>query len=197
MSLRPPTKAQPPSGPGSPAASAPMPRTLDAQFAAVYAELRALADRFLRSERPDHTLQPTALVHEAYLRLTSQHAVDWSNRAQFFGVAAQMMRRVLVDHARAQHAAKRGGDVHPVTLSHADRAGASDPDDNALEVLDLHDALEKLASLDADQARVVELRYFGGLSIEETAEAMGISPATVKREWSVARAWLRRELSGR
>lgn len=166
----------------------------DELLAAVYAELHRQAARAMRRESPDHTLQATALVHEAYLRLVDQRRVEWRNRAHFFGIAAQMMRRILVDHARGRDAAKRGGGLASVTLSDA-VAGSGDADD-AVEVLALHEALERLATLDPDQARVVELRYFGGMSIEETAEVTGVSPATVKREWAVARAWLKRELSG-
>ncbi|HEY9225013.1 MAG TPA: sigma-70 family RNA polymerase sigma factor [Gemmatimonadaceae bacterium] len=159
---------------------------------AVYAELHRQAGRAMRREGHGHTLQVTALVHETYLRIVDQRQAQWQNRAQFFGIAAQMMRRILVDHARARHAEKRGSGDAAVTLGHADRV--ADHDEDLVEVLALHDALERLAALDATQARVVELRYFGGLSIEETADALGISPATVKREWAVARAWLRREL---
>ena len=161
---------------------------------AIYAELHRQAARAMRREPSEHTLQATALVHEAYLRLVDQRRAEWRNRAQFFGVAAQVMRRVLVDHARAQHAAKRGGDLKPITLNDALHA-TTPADDDALDVLALHDALDRLAAFDPDQARLVELRYFGGMNIEETAEALDISPATVKREWAVARAWLRRELS--
>lgn len=159
----------------------------------VYDELRRQAARAMRREG-EHTLQATALVHEAYLRLVDQRRVEWKNRAHFFGIAARVMRRVLVDHARARHAAKRGGGATAIALADEGHADANAP--APLDLLALHDALERLAALDADQARVVELRYFGGLSIEETAEAMGTSPATVKREWAVARAWLRRELGG-
>ena len=162
-------------------------------LAAVYAELHRQAARAMRRESADHTLQATALVHEAYLRMVDQRRVEWRNRAHFFGIAAQMMRRILVDHARGRDAAKRGGGMASVTLSDAVAGGGDGAD--AVEVLALHDALERLSALDPDQARVVELRYFGGMSIEETAEVMGISPATVKREWAVARAWLKRELS--
>jgi RNA polymerase sigma-70 factor (ECF subfamily) len=159
---------------------------------AIYAELHRQAARAMRRENEDHTLQATALVHEAYLRLVDQSRVEWRNRAHFFGVAAQLMRRILVDHARARRAAKRGGGDRAVTLSNVDSAGQ--PDASDMDVLALHEALEKLASLDPEQARLVEMRYFTGLNIEETAEALGISPATVKREWATARAWLRREL---
>ena len=158
-------------------------------LAAIYDELHGQAARAMRREGDAHTLQATAVVHEAYLRLVDQRRVEWRGRAHFFGVAAQMMRRVLVDHARTRLAEKRGGALQRVTLS---GVGASNESD--VDVLALHDALERLAILDPDQARLVELRYFGGLGIEETAEALGVSPATVKREWAVARAWLRREL---
>jgi len=161
-------------------------------LAAIYDDLHAQAARAMRREGGEHTLQATALVHEAYLRLVDQKHVDWKNRAHFFAIAAQSMRRVLVDHARGRLAEKRGGGVEKVTLSDA-AVGAND--DDAVDVLALHDALERLAALDPDQARVVELRYFGGMNIDETADALGISAATVKREWAVARAWLKRELS--
>ena len=161
---------------------------------AVYAELYRQAARAMRREGAGHTLQATALVHEAYLRLVDQQHVEWRNRAHFFGIAAQVMRRVLVDHARARLAAKRGGELQRITLGTAfdvaDAGGDGDTD-----VLALHEALERLATLDPEQARLVELRYFGGLTIEETAGALGVSPATVKREWALARAWLRRELA--
>jgi RNA polymerase sigma-70 factor, ECF subfamily len=162
-------------------------------LAAIYEELHRQAGRAMRRENEVHTLQATALVHEAYLRLIDQRRVHWRSRAHFFGVAAQMMRRVLVDHARARLASKRGGELQQVTLT---GIGGGEVDDASIEVLALHDALERLATLDAQQARLVELRYFGGLGIDETAQALGVSPATVKREWAVARAWLRRELEG-
>lgn len=156
----------------------------------VYDDLRRLAARQLRRERPSHTLQPTALVHEAYLRLLGQKDVVWENRAQFFGIASQMMRRILVDHARGRQAAKREGARLRVTLDEAAAvAGERDVD---LVLLD--QALDELSALDPRQGRIVELRFFGGLSIEETAEALGISPATVKREWPVAKAWLHRRM---
>jgi RNA polymerase sigma factor (TIGR02999 family) len=164
---------------------------LDALLPAVYDELRRQAGRALRRETPGHVLQPTALVHEAYLRLVDQRRARWENRAQFFGVAAELMRRILVDHARSRQAAKRGGGAQQVTL--ADDAATAEP---AFDVLALDDALTRLAALDPRQARVVALRYFGGLDIDETAVALGVSPATVKREWVVARAWLRRALGG-
>lgn len=157
----------------------------------IYDELHRSAARAMRGESTGHTLQPTALVNEAYLRLVDQSRAVWQNRAQFFGVAAQVMRRVLVDHARARLSEKRGGGARAITLD--DLRDASLPPID-VDILDLNEALEKLAALDPVQARVVELRYFTGLNIDETAEALGISPATVKREWTVARAWLRREL---
>ena len=158
---------------------------------AVYQELRRQAQRAMRREGSEHTLQATALVHEAYLRLADQRPSAWRNRSQFFGIAAQMMRRILVDHAHARLADKRGGGATAITL---DESSASSGDADPIEVLALHDALDRLAVLDPQQAKVVELRYFGGMSIEETAEALELSPATIKREWAVARAWLAREL---
>ncbi len=149
----------------------------------------------MRRESDAVTLQTTALVHEAYLRLIDQSRVEWRNRAQFFGVAAQLMRRLLVDHARRRRARKRGDGLRPLTLEDADMAPDASAAGEAVDVLVLHEALERLAELDERQARIVELRYFGGLTIEDTAEALRISPATVKREWAVARAWLRRELA--
>ena len=159
-------------------------------FPMVYEELRALAAATFRSERPDHTLQPTALVHEAYLRLIGQDRVAWQNRAHFFGIAAQMMRRILVDHARRKKAAKRDAATFRVELS-APEEGPADLDP---EILSLDEALKGLEALDPRQARIVELRFFGGLTVEETAEVAGVGTATVKREWRTARAWLRREL---
>jgi len=164
---------------------------LDVLTPLVYGELRNLAARYLRRERSDHTLQSTALVHEAYLRLIDQNQVRWQNRAHFFGVAAQMIRRILVDHARTKHAQKRGGNAQKLSLDEA----IGLPQQRDLDIIALDDALKLLAELDAQQSKVIELRFFGGLSIEETAEALGISPATVKREWVTARAWLLRQLS--
>ena len=166
----------------------------DQLMAAVYAELHAQAARAIGREMPEHTLQATALVNEAYLRLIDQRRVQWRNRSHFFGVAAQLMRRILVDHARGRHAAKRGGGMPAITLDGADGAHDAAPDESGVDVLVLHEALERLAAIDPRQARVVELRYFGGMNIEDTAEALDLSPATIKREWAVARAWLRREL---
>jgi RNA polymerase sigma factor (TIGR02999 family) len=157
----------------------------------VYDELHHQASRAMRREPADATLQTTALVHEAYLRLVDQRRVVWRNRAHFFGVSAQLMRRILVDHARARLADKRGGGTAHVTLDDATSAPAAE---DAIEILALHEALQRLATMDPDQARIVELRYFGGLTIDETAEATGVSPTTVKAEWAIARAWLRREI---
>ncbi|MBL0170566.1 MAG: RNA polymerase subunit sigma-70 [Gemmatimonadaceae bacterium] len=153
--------------------------------------MHALAERYLRVERPDHTLQPTALVHETYIRLSNQRHVNWMDRDQFFGISAHMMRRILVNHAEARNAAKRGGQVTRVTLDESiSWSGGRD-----LDLIELDEALTRLAAFDPRQARVVELRFFAGLDINETAGVIGISAATVKREWSVAKAWLRRELT--
>jgi RNA polymerase sigma factor (TIGR02999 family) len=164
----------------------------------VYRELHRQAASYLRREAAGHTLQTTALVHETYLRLVDQQRVHWQNRAHFFGVAAQLMRRILVDHARRRRAAKRGGPRGQMTLGTVgempDEPATEEP---GVDVLALHDALDRLAELDREQARLVELRYFGGLSIEETAGVLGVSTSTVKREWNTARVWLRRELAGR
>ncbi|MCA9309650.1 MAG: sigma-70 family RNA polymerase sigma factor [Phycisphaerales bacterium] len=156
----------------------------------VYDELRALAAGYLRHERSDHTLQPTALVHEAYLRMVDQTSVTWQNRSHFFGIAAQAIRRILVDHARARHALKRGGKRLRMTLNE-ELAGGDDPE---LDLLAIDDALHKLKDLSDRQCRIVELRFFSGLSVEEVAEILGVSPRTVKGDWRVARAWLKREL---
>jgi RNA polymerase sigma factor (TIGR02999 family) len=164
---------------------------LQSLFAAVEGELRRLASSYMRRERSSHTPEPGALVNEAYLRLIDQRQVHWAGRGHFLAIAAQAMRRVLVDHARGHLAAKRGGGAERVTLSGvaADAAAAD------VDALALHTALERLAALDARQAQVVEMRYFAGLSVEEVAEVLGISPATVKREWSTARVWLARALA--
>ncbi len=166
-------------------------RALDALFPLVYDELRRLARSYLQRERSGHTLQSTALVHEAYLRLVNQNA-SWQNRAHFFGIAAQMMRRILIDHARARNAARRGDGVCKVTLDE-DVAGVGQRD---IDIIALDEALTRLAQLDAQQSRIVELRFFAGLSIEDTSEVMKISPATIKRDWAMARAWLYREMHG-
>lgn|SRR2546429_8405849 len=157
----------------------------------VYEELHRLAHHYMSGERGGHTLQTTALVNEAYVRLIDWKNVRWQNRAHFFGVSAQLMRRILVDFARARGYHKRGGGQYPVTLDEA----AVVADDKGTDMVALDEALNSLAKLDARQSRVVELRFFGGLSIEEAAEVLKISPATVRRDWSLARAWLHRELS--
>ncbi|MBY0504530.1 MAG: sigma-70 family RNA polymerase sigma factor [Bryobacteraceae bacterium] len=167
-------------------------QALDALTPLVYDELRRLAGAYLRRERHDHTLQSTALVHEAYLKLIDQRNVKWQNRAHFFGVAAQMIRRILVDHARSHQAQKRGAGAAALSLDEALGVPGAQKDVNLVA---LDDALAELEKFDPQQSRVIELRYFAGLSIEETAEVMSISPATVKREWSTARAWLFRELN--
>ncbi len=157
----------------------------------VYDELRRLASSHMRFEAPGHTLQATALVHEAYMKLIQQRAVNWQSRAHFFGIAAQMIRRILVDHIRATRAQKRGSGF--VALSLDEAIGV--PEKRNWEILALDDALKTLAKVDPQQARIVELRFFAGLSIEETASIVGVSPATVKRDWVSAKAWLFRELS--
>ena len=163
---------------------------LDSLMPLVYSELRRIAQHYLSNERSDHTLQSTALVHEAYVRLTEQNLPQWQNRAHFFAVAAQLMRQILVDHARSHSASKRGGSVFKLALEEAtEEAQQSDVD-----IVALDDALKSLAEMDAQQSRVVELKFFGGLSIEDTAEVLGVSPSTVKRDWITARAWLYREL---
>ncbi|HEU4479747.1 MAG TPA: sigma-70 family RNA polymerase sigma factor [Pyrinomonadaceae bacterium] len=157
----------------------------------VYSELRRLASNYLRRERAEHTLQPTALVNEAYLKLVDQRNAKWQNRAHFFGIAAQLMRRILVDHARQRQAVKRGGaEQHRLSITSAE-AVVKQPE---IDLLALNEALEELAEMDPQQSRIVELKFFGGLSIEETAEVLGISHATVERDWKMARAWLRRQL---
>ena len=164
---------------------------MNAALPAVYDELRRVAAGYLRHERSDHTLQPTALVHESYLRLASQHAVDWGNRLQFVSIAARMMRRILASHARARAVDKRGGGEPKLQLD----AALEFYDARELSIAKVDEALRGLEALDARQARVVELRFFGGLTIAETAELMALSATTVKREWVTARRWLRREMS--
>ena len=166
---------------------------LDALVPQVYAMLHQQAQRALRNQPDGHTLQPTALLHEAYVRLANQPGAGADSRQHFFAVAAMVMRSVLVDHARARQRAKRGGNTRALSLGAADDVAASE---DAMDVVALDEALDRLAAQDARKARVVELRYFVGLSIEETAKALDISPATLKRRWSLARAWLFRELSG-
>lgn len=156
----------------------------------VYQELHRQAIRMFSRERAGHTLQPTALVNEVYLRLADQHAMKWQNRAQFFGIAAQMMRRILVSHARARQAAKRGGNDTRITLD--ERVAAAPQRD--VNLLALDEALQRLESIDAEKSKMVELRFFSGLSVEETAEVMGVSPRTIDRQWQTAKAWLFREL---
>jgi len=158
----------------------------------VYEELRRLAQHYLSREQPGHTLSSTALVHEAYLRLVTQKEMTWQNRAHFFAVASRMMRRILVDHARRHGYAKRGGGAMTLSLDEAMAAG----NPREIDLIALDDALDSLAKLDERQSRMVELRFFGGLSIEETSEVLGVSAPTVKREWASARAWLYREIRG-
>jgi len=165
---------------------------LDRLMPLVYMELRRLAKAKLGSERSDHTLNTTALVHEAYIKLADQHRINWQSRGQFFALASQAMRRILVDYARRRNAAKRGGNAI-ISIREADSVAAEVRAD-ALVALD--ESLQRLAEMDPRQSQIVECRFFGGLSIEETAEVVGVSTATVKREWAVARAWLYRELNG-
>jgi len=172
------------------------PTALDDLLPRVYDELRALADAYMRRERAGHTLQPTALVHEAFLRLLRLPPGSVQNRIHFFALAAQAMRRILADHARRHRAAKRGGGAVRVPLELVEGGAPATPAGDDVAADDLDAALDDLAKLDERQARVVELRFFGGLSIEETAEVLAVSPATVKRDWLVARAWLHRELRG-
>ena len=164
---------------------------LEQLIPAVYQELRRMADHYLRGEDSGHSLQPTALVHEAYLRLIDQTKVEWQNRAHFFGVAAQMMRRILIDHAKAKHRVKRGGTAVKVMLDE----NVNFTQERASELLALDDALQTLARMDERKSRIVELRYFGGLTVEETAQVLGISDKTVMRDWNLAKAWLYRELT--
>lgn len=161
----------------------------------VYNELHTLASRYLSRERQDHTLQTTALVHEAYLKLAAQRDVDWQSRAHFFGIAAQLMRRILVDHARRDRRVKRGGDAPHLPLEDADPSSPAASIDS-VDIYALDQALKDLETLDPQQGRIVELRFFGGLTIEEAAEVTGLSSATIKRDWVVAKAWLYRKLAG-
>lgn len=166
-------------------------KALDNLLPLVYGELRRQAHRCLRRERAGHTLQTTDLIHEAYFKLAGQSDIQWQNRTHFFALSAQLMRHILVDYARAKHRAKRGGSTLRLSLSKAERVAADGPD---ADLLALDEALKRMALIDPQQSRVVELRYFSGLDIEETAAALGISPATVKRDWTTAKAWLVREL---
>jgi RNA polymerase sigma factor (TIGR02999 family) len=165
---------------------------LDALLPLVYEELHRQASRYLRRERRDHTLQTTALIHEAYLKLIDQRGVNWQNRAHFFGIAAQAMRRILVDYAKARHRSKRGGIGEDLPL---EEAALVVSEERSIDLVALDEALTRLAEFDERQARIVELRYFSGLNIEETAEVLHISPATVKSDWNVAKAWLRHEIT--
>jgi RNA polymerase sigma-70 factor (ECF subfamily) len=164
---------------------------LDQLMPLVYQELRKLASSYLRSERPDHTLQPTALIHEAYLRMIGSDMPEWQCRAHFFGVAARLMRQILVEHARTRHAVKRGGDKQKISLEDAPEVFAQA---DAAELLSLDYALTKLAAFDERRSRILEMRAFGGMSVEETAQALGVSERTIKREMRLAQAWIRREL---
>lgn len=166
---------------------------LDDLLPLVYDELRRVAHRHLRNERPEHSLQSTALVHEVYVRLVGQDFPEWKGRAHFFAIAAQLMRQILVDYARRHRASKRGSGVCMLTLDNV----ATLPQRKDVDVVALHDALNALAELDPRQSRIVELRFFAGLSLEETSEVMGIGTATVQRDWTAARAWLHREISRR
>ena len=164
---------------------------LDSLMPLVYEELRRLAQRYMRRERVGHTLQTTALINEAYLRLIEQQRVQWHNRAHFFAISAQLMRRILVDHARSHTRAKRGGDVLKMSLDEA----LVPSQKRAAELVALDDALQRLATIDLRKSQVVELRFFGGLSVEETAEVLKVTPMTVTRDWKTAKAWLHREMS--
>ncbi len=166
-------------------------QAMDEMLPLVYAELRRIAANRLRHERPGHTLQPTALVHEAYLRLIDQENVNWQNRAQFYGIAAEMMRRILINHAVAKHADKRGGDAIKVSLSAAENIFAQ----KDVNLIALDEAMKSLSIFDERKSKIVELKFFGGLTIEEIAEVLSISHATVEREWTLAKAWLHREIS--
>jgi RNA polymerase sigma-70 factor, ECF subfamily len=166
-------------------------------FPLVYDELRLLAGVMLKDERAGHTLQPTALVHEAYVRLIEYNRMDWRGKAHFFAIAAQAIRRVLIDHSRSRRTERRGGDRKRITLSDAADLGDGGSPDVALDLLDLNDALERLAALSPRQARIVELRFFGGLSNEDVAHVLSVSRKTVVQNWGVARAWMSRELRSR
>src|SRR5436190_9127301 len=167
------------------------PDALESLLPHVYQDLHRLAVSFFGRERAGHTLQPTALVNEVYLRLVNQHQVSWQNRAQFFAIAAQMMRRILVSHARARQAAKRGGADQRITLEE----GMASAPERDINLLNLDEALTKLETIDPHKSRMVELRFFSGLSVEETAQVMGVSPRTIDRQWHTAKAWLHREMA--
>jgi RNA polymerase sigma factor (TIGR02999 family) len=168
---------------------------LDQLMPLVYDELHRRAAQYLRRERPDHTLQPTALVHEAYLRLIDQTRVRWQNRAHFLGIAATMMRRILINYAQSHQAGKRGAGRHTLSLEAAEDWAAGPALAGAMDLVALDEALNHLAAIDHQQSRIVELRFFGGLTVEETADVLGISPATVHREWRMAKAWLHKEIT--
>jgi RNA polymerase sigma-70 factor (ECF subfamily) len=168
-------------------------QSLDSLLPVVYQELRRLAASYIRHEKPGQTLQPTALVHEAYLRLMKDRPDRWQNRAHFCAIAAHSMRQILIERARARNAQKRWGEKARITLEEELVQGG----ETSVDLLALDQAIERLAAFDPEQARIVELRFFGGLTVEETADAIGISPATVKRHWTLARAWLARELEGK
>ena len=163
----------------------------DQLMSVVYQELHRLAHHYMKRESPGHTLQTSALVNEAFVRLVDQKNVQWQNRAHFFGIAAQMMRRILVDYARGRNYAKRGGGAQQISLNE----GLIVSEERSAEVVGVHEALEQLAEFDPRKSQIVELRFFGGLSIEETAGVLGVSPGTVMRDWTLAKAWLRREIS--
>ena len=165
---------------------------LDTLLPIVYDELRRQAHRYLRNERKGHSLQTTGLIHEAYLRLTEQRSIEWESRTQFFGIASNLMRQILVDYAKAKHRLKRGGKADNLPLEEAFLVTTGETD---IDLLAMDEALNRLAEMDEQQSRIVELRYFSGLSIEETAEVLSISASTVKRDWNVAKAWLKHELS--
>lgn len=165
---------------------------LDELLPLVYRELHLQAERYLRRERPDHTLQTTALINEAYLKLVDQKSVRWQNRAHFFAIAAQAMRRILVDHARARQRDKRGGEAEKISIEDATEMASAEGVN--IDLIALDDALKKLAKMDEQKARIVELRYFSGLSVKETAEVMSVSTDTIERHWTMAKAWLLREL---
>jgi RNA polymerase sigma factor (TIGR02999 family) len=164
---------------------------LDNLMPLVYGELRRQAARYLRRERPDHTLQTTALIHEAYIKLIDQKDVQWQNRAHFFAIAAQAMRRILVDYARTKHREKRGGDAAKLSLEEATMIAV---EEKSVDLMALDEALTRLAEIDERKSRIVELRYFSGLSVRETAEVLGVSPKTIESDWTMAKAWLHREL---
>jgi RNA polymerase sigma-70 factor, ECF subfamily len=168
-------------------------KVLDRLMPLVYDELRRQASRYLRRERVDHTLQTTALIHEAYLKLIDQNQVEWQNRSHFFAIAAQAMRRILVDYARERHREQRGGAAENLPIEEAAFVAAAE--EKSIDLVALDEALDRLAEFDPRQARVVELRYFSGLDIDETAEVLGISNATVRRDWNLAKAWLHQQIT--